>query len=70
MAATSRLYTNIKIREATWLGLATSVSKNTPLGVVQCGHLCRKSEKNGSPCNAFRFQDQVKSCTFGVLNVI
>ena len=68
--ATSKLYTMMSVSQDTWSGFKTSGSESTPLGVVQCGHLCRKSGDSGSPCNAFRFEEQSKICTIGVLNVI
>ena len=41
MAATSKLYTNVRVREATWSGLDPSVSKVTPLAgkIRRMGHL-------------------------------
>ena len=68
--ALDKLYSMMSVSQDTWSGLDTGVSQVTPLGVVQCGHLCRKSGHSGSPFNAFRFEEISKICTIGVLNVI
>ena len=67
--AVDQLYTMTSVSQITWRGLDTSVSKVTPLGVVQCGHFCKKTGDSGSLCNAFKFEEQTKICTIGVLNV-
>ena len=69
MLAVNQLYTMTSVSQDTWSGLDTSVSKVAPLGVVQCGHFCRKSGAIDSLCNAFKFEEQSKICTIGVLNV-
>ena len=69
MLAVNQLYTMTSVSQDTWSGLDTGVSKVTPLGVVQCGHFCKKTGGSDSPCNAFKFEEQSKICTIGVLNV-
>ena len=70
VSAVDKLYSMMSVSQDTWSGLDTGVSQVTPLGVVQCGHLCRKSGPSGTHCNAFIFEELGKICTVGVLNVI